>query len=128
GDLVGPRVAGVDVADHAHGGVVGEQALELLPREVRAVGQAHLAGVDRAADAHAAAVVDRDPAGSGGGGGQRVQQRPVGDRVGAVEHGLGRAGRGGDGAGVEVVAADDDRGLDLPVADEVVEEHAGLVP
>ena len=44
----------------------------------------HLAGVDRLAHADAAAVMDRDPARAAGGVEQRVQQRPVGDRVGAV--------------------------------------------
>src|SRR5690625_6241548 len=55
------------------------------------------------------------------------RSRPVGDRVGAIEHGLGLAVRGGDGAGVEVVAADGDRSFHHPVADQVVEEHPGAV-
>ena len=57
---------------------------------------------------------------------QGVEQRPVGDRVGAVGHGLGLAVRGGDGAGVEVVAADHDGRLDLAFLDELVEQQAGL--
>ena len=40
GDLDRPVVARVDVADHAHAGVVGQHALELLRREVGAVGDA----------------------------------------------------------------------------------------
>ena len=61
GDLGGAVVAGVDVADDAHAGVVGEDPLDLLRGEVGAVGDADLAGVERAADADAAAVVERDP-------------------------------------------------------------------
>src|SRR5699024_8426191 len=76
--------------------------LELAGGQLGAVGHTDLAGVDRAADAHSPAVVDRDPGGTGAGRGQGVEQRPVGDRVGAVEHGLGRAARGGDAAGGEV--------------------------
>ena len=62
GHLAGAVVARVDVPDDAHAGVVGEHPLDLLGRERRAVRDAHLAGVDRATHADAAAVVDRDPA------------------------------------------------------------------
>jgi hypothetical protein len=93
-----------------------------------AVGDAHLAGVQRAADADAATVVDRHPGGAGGGVDQGVEQRPVGDRVGAVEHRLGLAVGRGHRAAVEVVAADDDRGAETsPRRDEVVERQPGLV-
>ena len=47
----------------------------------------------RAADADAAAVVDRHPGGAGRDVDHRVEQRPVGDGVGAVEHRLGLAVR-----------------------------------
>src|SRR6185437_16332679 len=82
GDFDGAVVAGVGVADDAHAGVVGEEAFEFLGCEVGAVGDGDLAGVDGAADAHAAAVVDGDPGRGGGRGGQGVEQGPVGDRVG----------------------------------------------
>ena len=94
--------------------------------EVGAVGDGNLAGVDGPADADAAAVVDGDPGGAGGGVEQGVEQRPVGNRVRPVGHGLGLPVRGGDGAGVEVVAADHDRRLDLAFLDELVEQQAGL--
>ena len=48
-------------------------------------------GVDRVPDPHAAAVVHAHPVRAGGGVDQRVEDRPVGDRVGAVQHGLGLA-------------------------------------
>jgi hypothetical protein len=75
-----------------------------------------LARVDRAADADAAAVVERHPGSAGRRVEQRVQQRPVGDRVGAVLHRLGLAVRRRHGAGVEVVAADHDRADSSPEA------------
>jgi hypothetical protein len=49
------------VPDHAHARVVGEHPLDLLRGQVGAVGDAHLAGVERAAHADAAAVVERHP-------------------------------------------------------------------
>src|SRR5215475_12458906 len=61
GDVAGPLVAGVDMPDHAHARVVGQNPLELLRGQRRAVGHADLAGVDGAADADTAAVMDRDP-------------------------------------------------------------------
>ena len=56
---------------------------------------------------------------------ERVQDRPVGDRVGAVAHRLGLAVRRGDRARVQVVAADHDRRLHAPGRDELVEDPAG---
>src|SRR5690349_17407971 len=67
GDLDGAVVAGVDVADDAHAGVVGQESFELLRGEVRAVRDGDLPGVEGAADADAATVVDRDPRGARGG-------------------------------------------------------------
>ena len=61
GDLDRAVVAGVDVADDAHAGVVGEHALDLLGGQRGAVGDGDLAGVDGAADADTAAVVDARP-------------------------------------------------------------------
>ena len=61
GDLDGAVVAGVGVADDAGAGVGGQHPLELLGGEVGAVGDGDHPGVDRAADADAAAVVDRHP-------------------------------------------------------------------
>ena len=72
-------------------------------------------------DAHAAAMVQRDPGRARGAVQQRVQQRPVGDRVGAVAHRLGLAVRAGDGTGIEMVAADHDRRLQLAARHHLVE-------
>jgi hypothetical protein len=90
-----------------------------------AVGADHHAGVLAEAHADAAAVVERHPGRAGRGVEQRVQQRPVGDGVGAVLHRLGLAVGRGDRAAVEVVAADDDRGLQFAAGDHLVE---GLRP
>ena len=55
---------------------------------------------------------------------QRVEQRPVGDGVGAVGHRLGLAVRRRDRARVEVVAADHDRRRQLAAAHHLVEAQA----
>ena len=92
---------------------------------VAPVGDDDHARVDRVADPDAAAVMDADPGRAGGDVQQRVQDRPVGDRVGAVLHRLGLAVGRGDRAGVEVVAADHDGCLDLPAPDELVDREPG---
>ncbi|EAR52350.1 hypothetical protein OG2516_07732 [Oceanicola granulosus HTCC2516] len=55
---------------------------------------------------------------------ERVQQRPVRYRVGAVLHRLGLAVGRGDGAGIEVVAADHHRRRQLAVAHHLVKGEA----
>ena len=51
----------IGVTNHSHAGVVGENALKLLGSEIGAIGNRNLTGVNRATDAYAAAVVNRDP-------------------------------------------------------------------
>ena len=94
---------------------------EFLVRLAGAVGDDHHAGVQRVADADAAAVMHRHPGGAGRGVEQRVQDRPVGDRVAAVAHAFGLAVGRGDRSGVEMIAADHDRRLDHAAPDEIVD-------
>ena len=122
-----PVVAGVDVADHAHARIVGEHPLELLGGEVGAVGDADLAGVDRAADADAAAVVDAHPGGARARVDEAVEERPVGDRVRPVDHRLGLAVGRGDRARVEVIAADHDRRLQFTGTHHLIEAQPEAV-
>ena len=105
----------------AHPRVSREDALEALCRVVGAVGDDDHPRVDRVADPDAAAVVDAHPGRARGHVHERVQDRPVRDRVGAVAHRLGLAVRRGDRARVEVVAPDHDRRLDAAGPDEVVD-------
>ena len=90
----------------------------------RAVADDHHAGVLRVTHADAAAVMQRHPRRAAGGVEQRVQQRPVGDRIGAVQHRFGLAIGRRDAAGVEMVAADDDRRLQLAACHHLVEREA----
>ena len=93
GDLERALVAGIGVADDAHAGIGGQDALQARGGLGRSVGDDHHAGVERVADADAAAVVEADPGGAGGGVDEGVEDRPVGDRVRAVAHRLGLAVR-----------------------------------
>ena len=90
----------------------------------RAVGDDDHPGMNRVADADAAAVMHRHPGGAGGGVQQRVQNRPVGDGVAAVAHAFGLAVRRGDRSGVEMIAADHDRRRDRALAHQLVDAQA----
>src|SRR5205814_3452536 len=78
--------------------------------------------------ADASAVMNALPGRAGCDVETRVQDRPVGDRVGAVAHRLRLANRRCNRAGVEVVAPDHDRRLDATAADELVDSQAGRGP
>src|SRR5262245_49748123 len=80
--------------------------------------------MDRVADADAAAVMDRNPARAASGVGERIQKRPIGDGVRPVLHSLGLAIRRGDRAAIEVIAADNEGGFDLPRLHELIEALA----
>src|SRR5450756_2299867 len=57
-DLDRSLIAGVCVTDDAHSRIGGEDAFQLLGREVRAVGDYHHSGMLRVADSGAPAMVD----------------------------------------------------------------------
>ena len=116
------------MADHAHAGIIRKYTSDLLGSQRGAVGHGHLAGVNGAAHADPAPVMDRHPRGAGRDVHHRVQQRPVGDGIGTVLHRLGLPVRRCHRAAVEVVAADHDRGLQRAVGHHLVEPLARLVP
>jgi hypothetical protein len=64
--------------------------------------------------------VNRNPRSSGRGVHQSIEQRPIGNCVRAVAHAFGLAVGRGDGAGVQVIAPDDDGRFDFTGADERV--------
>ena len=107
-------------------GIGREHALEPLRSRVGAVGDDDHARVDRVADADAAAVVDADPRRARGDVDERVEDRPVRDRVGAVAHRLGLPVRRRDGARVEVIAADHDGRLHRARPHELVDREPRL--
>src|ERR1035438_4739874 len=123
-EVFGFVVACVDVAGYAYAGVVGEDALNALRHLVGAVGDSDLPGMLRVADAHASAVMNRNPRRAAGGAEQRIEQRPVGDGVAAVFHGFGLAKGRGDGTAVEMVASHDDGRLELALLHQVVHGEA----
>ncbi len=78
--------------------------------------------------ADTAAVMQRDPGGAAGGVQERVQQRPVGYRVGAVLHRLGLAVGAGDRAGIQMIPADHHRRCQFSLRHHLVESEAQPVP
>src|SRR5947209_3848243 len=96
-------------------------ALQAARRLYRAVGDDHHAGVLRIADTDATAVMERDPGGAARAVEQRVDERPVRDRIGAIAHRFGLAVRACDRAGVEMIAPDHDRRLHLAARNHLVE-------
>ncbi|CAN0622259.1 protein of unknown function [Burkholderia multivorans] len=120
-------VAGIRVTHHAGGRIVEQHAAETFVRISGAVGDDHDARVLRKAHADAAAVVQRHPRCAARGVQQRVEQRPVADRIRAVLHRFGLAVRARDRASVEVIAADHDRRLQLAVLHHLVERLAQAI-
>ena len=84
-------VARVGVADDAHAGVAGEDALEPEGSGGGSVGDDDLSGVDGIADADSAATVNGDPCRAVDGVYHGVEERPVRDGIAAVLHGFGLA-------------------------------------
>ena len=89
------------------------------PAASRAVADDHHAGVLGVAHADAAAVMDRHPGRAAGGVEQRIEQRPVRDRIRAVPHRFGFPIRARHGARVQVIAADDDGRRQLAARDHL---------
>jgi hypothetical protein len=83
--------------------------------------------MDRLPHADPTTVMNGNPCGPRGRVQQRVQDRPIGDRVGAIEHVFGLAIGGCDRTRVEVIASDHDRGLHFPRRHQLVERKAGAV-
>ena len=91
-----------------------------------AIGDHHHAGMLRVSDSHAAAVVDRNPGRAGRGIHQRIQQRPIGDGVGAVAHGFGFAIGRRHRSGIQMIAPDHDGRFNFSAAHVVVHGEAEL--
>src|SRR3546814_2623227 len=70
-------------------------------------------------------MVTRHPACASGGIEQCVEQRPVGNGVRTVAHGLGFTIWARHGARVQMIAADHDGALELAAFDHLVERQAG---
>src|SRR5205823_996422 len=77
----GLLVASVNVSHDAGTRVVGEHAGEAFGGSWSAIGDDDLAGMDRVADADAAAMVEGDPSSAGGCVEQGVEQWPVGNGI-----------------------------------------------
>ena len=85
------RITSISVANDAHSRIAREHALEATRRCFRSVRDDDHAGMLRIADADAAAIMNRNPGRAGRGVDERIQQRPIRDRVAAVDHPFGLA-------------------------------------
>src|SRR5438093_848158 len=109
----GVLVARVGVAHDTHSRVRRQDAHDPPFRVLGAVAHEQGPGVRRVSDPHTAAVVDGDQIRAGRRVQQRVEQRPVRDRIGAVPHPLRLAVRGRHRAGVQMIPGDDDGPAEL---------------
>src|SRR6266852_2258366 len=119
--LVIPRI---HMPNHAHARIGRQHALDALGHHVGAVGDRDLPSVQRVADAHAAAVVDRDPRRARRSIHQRIQQRPVGHRVRAIFHAFGFAKRRSHRATIQVIAPKHDGSFDRAFSHQLVNRQA----
>ena len=100
-------IPGVGVARHPQPGVGSEDTLQAARGLGCTIGHDYLPGMDAIANAHPAAVVQAHPCGPAHRIDERVEQRPVGNGVGAVAHGFGLAIRARHRTAIQVVTADD---------------------
>ena len=113
---------------HAGGRVVVQDAGDTRRRFIGTIADDNHPGVLREAHAYPAAVVQRHPGRAAGGIEQGVEQRPVGDRIRTIAHRFGFAVRAGDGAGVKVIPANDDRRGDFAAAHHFVKRQTEFLP
>src|SRR5580704_4064344 len=101
------------MAHHARRWIVEKHALDPLRGLVRSIADDHHAGVLRISHADSTAVMEADPGCSAGRVQQRIEQRPIRYSVRTVLHRFGLAIRTGNRSGIQVIAADDNRGFEL---------------
>src|ERR1700760_925011 len=77
---------------------------------------------------HPAAMMQTYPGRASGSVYQRIEQRPVGDRIAPVKHGFGFAVGRGHGTRIQVITADDDRGFYRPCPNQFIESKSALLP
>src|SRR5438093_3869813 len=119
----GLRIPCVGVTHDAEPRIRREDPLD-APLGLRsAVAHQEGARVRRVPDPDAAAVVDGDEVRARRGVQQRIEDRPVRDRIGAVPHPLRLPIWGGDGACIEMVARDDDGPAELLVPHHPVDDR-----
>ena len=116
------------MAEHAHAGIGRQYTLQAESGFTGAICHYHHAGMLGIADAHASTIVDADPGGARRRVHQRVQQRPIGDRIRAVQHALGLTIRRGDRSGVKMVAANHDRRRNFAGTHQLVHRQTQLRP
>ena len=96
------------MANDPHPRIGREHALDAFGHGIGAIRHCYLPGVQRVADAHAAAIVNRNPRRARGGIQQGIEQGPIGHGVAAVFHALGFAERRRHRTAIQMIASDHD--------------------
>ena len=85
-EVDGADVTSVGMTQNAHARIARQDALEPSLRTLSSISDHHHSGVLRVADADTAAVVNGNPRRASGRVHERIQQRPIRDRITAIEH------------------------------------------
>src|SRR5882724_185295 len=78
------RISRIHVPHHAHPGIIRQHTLDALRHFPRPVSHAHLSGMLRISDPHSASIVNRNPRRPTRCTNQRVQQRPIRNRIRSI--------------------------------------------
>ena len=91
-------VSGIGMAHYPGGRIIVQDPGQAMVCCLTTIANDDHAGVLRIADTNAAAMVERNPSCTAGTVEQGIQQRPIGNGIGAVAHRLGFPIGTGDGA------------------------------
>src|SRR5262245_42365970 len=114
-------ITGVGVARHPQSRVSGEDTLQTARRLGCAIGHDHLPGMDAIANPYPTTVVNAHPGGPAHRIDEGVEQRPVGNGVGAIAHGFGLAVWARHRAAIQVVTANDNGCFNTSLGYHIVE-------
>ena len=127
GALDGGFVAGIRMPHDAACGIVPQDAGNATISVFRPITDDDQSRMLRVAHPDSPAVMKGNPGCTAGRIHQRVQQRPVGDRIRAIAHGFCFPIRAGYGAAVKVIPADRYRRAQFTASDHFIESQAQLV-
>src|SRR6266480_249778 len=106
--------------------IAGENALKTALAFIRSIRDDHHSSVLRETYTDASAVVDRNPRRAGRRVNQRIKQRPVCNRVTAVEHSFSFAIWRCNRARIEMIAPNHNRRFDFAALHQFVHGHTEL--
>src|SRR5271168_2248204 len=111
------------MTNHAHRGIVGQAHAQALLGFIATIGDRDETRMLTVSHPYAAPMVKAHPASATGYARGKVEQRPIGDCIGTVEHPFRLAERARHRTRIEVVSADHDRRTKLTISHHLVEEE-----